>query len=528
MSTGGVRRPLDVVLTVLAALGLALAAVEAVLIVDAKAEPLWIALLFPMSVCVWFVAGALAWRRRPENSMGALLIAGGAVLFLGGLVNAAAPALVTTGLVFQTFILAIVYHALLSFPSGRVRGRLARAIVGTAWVLSTVLQAPSYLFVPGPSSPYTHLRISRDGSVAQTALDIQHATAWVLFALTLVLLARRLREATPVQRRLLTPVYLWGLLCACGIPISAQLLDPSEALTVAQVGVIITGVPIAFALGTHLGAFPRTAALEELGRWLSTGDRGVVAAVTGALGDPSVELVRGAVPVVGPGRGAVAVEVYGETIGAIVYDATLIADPESVRAAGRVVGLALVHEGLRGEIADAADAARRSVAHDLHDGLQSRLVVLGMQASMRGDDELRAGLETAVADLRRLVSGVAPAVLAERGLYGAARELVAGIAVPVELRLDGDGSTLSNPVQTAGYFIVAEAMTNAVKHAGAHALGVHLERTGAGLRIEVSDDGVGGAEVPRIRERVLALGGRLSLESPPGAGTRLVAELPCV
>lgn len=510
----------------MAGLGILNAGLLAALTVDGPAEPLWIALLYPAAVCVYVVAGALAWRRRPDNSMGALLMIAGATLLLGGLVNTDVRALVATGQVTQTLILALVVHALVSFPSGRVRGALPRVIVGGAYLLSTVFEAARWLIVPGPEGLFTSLRVSSDAELAEVFADLQNAVAWVLMGLLVILVFQRLRAATGPQRRVLAPVYVWGMLCAPGIPLSAKLFGVSTALTVVQLGVLVMGVPIAFALGIVLGGFRRTAALDELSGWLGTGDH-AVSAVADALGDPSVELVRGPPPAATPRRGSVPIEVHGRAIGAIVYDATLIDDPEPVRNAGRVVGLALEHDRLREEIAHAAEDARRSVAQDLHDGLQSKLVLLGIQASLRGDQELREALEAAVTELRELVSRAAPVVVVERGLFRAAEELVAGVPLPVDLQLDGESSTLPAAIQTGAYFIVAEALTNALKHAHARELGVHLTSTGATLRIEVSDDGIGGAEMPGIRERVVSLGGSVSMDSPAGAGTRLVAVLPC-
>ncbi len=147
--------------------------------------------------------------------------------------------------------------------------------------------------------------------------------------------------------------------------------------------------------------------------------------------------------------------------------------------------------------------------------------------------DVSVGLEAAGAELRRLVQGVMPALLIERGLYAATEDLVDRIPVPTRLELpDGDGA-LPDSVQSAGYFVVAEALTNAIKHSQARELTVRMGRVDGHLEIEVCDDGVGGARLgggtglSGIADRVDVLGGRLRVESRPGEGTVVRAEVPC-
>jgi signal transduction histidine kinase len=245
-------------------------------------------------------------------------------------------------------------------------------------------------------------------------------------------------------------------------------------------------------------------------------------------------------------------------VGAIVYDPVLLSGPEPVRSVARVVGLALDHERLaaelrasarelrasRARLAEAADAERRRIARDLHDGAQQRLVLLAIESDRlrrRADDpeavrhaalELRNGLDAAVTDIRGLVQGIVPPLLAERGLRAAAEELAAQAPLPVVLQGDPEFDAPEH-VQSAGYFVISEALVNIAKHARASHATVSLERRNGALRIEVSDNGVGGADRTRgtgidgLADRVAAVGGTLEIESNPGAGTRLWAELPC-
>jgi signal transduction histidine kinase len=199
----------------------------------------------------------------------------------------------------------------------------------------------------------------------------------------------------------------------------------------------------------------------------------------------------------------------------------------------------------RARAVEASDVERRRIARDLHDGLQGRLVLLAIQADLiRGDPtlsadaragaaELSAGLQTAITELRDLVQGVMPAMLAERGLCAAAEELADRCPIPVALDLDSARVALPGAVESTGYFIVAEALANAVKHSHAAAVDLRMTRQNGHLRIELGDDGVGGAHANRgagirgMSDRVDALGGRLTVRSPPGGGTGIVAELPC-
>ena len=198
----------------------------------------------------------------------------------------------------------------------------------------------------------------------------------------------------------------------------------------------------------------------------------------------------------------------------------------------------------RARIVASADETRRKIERDLHDGAQQRLVTLALQlraaqAAVPPDlDDLAAeldgvsrGLNTALDELREFARGIHPAILAEGGLGPALKALARRSAVPVELEIRMQ-DRLPQRVEVAAYFVVAEALTNAAKHARATSIGVELEAGERSLRIHVHDDGIGGAEFGRgsglvgLRDRVEALGGRIALQSEPGLGTALSVELP--
>jgi signal transduction histidine kinase len=194
----------------------------------------------------------------------------------------------------------------------------------------------------------------------------------------------------------------------------------------------------------------------------------------------------------------------------------------------------------RARIVQAGDDARRRLERNLHDGAQQRLVSLALMlrlAARRHPDDgdlVKAGDELAAAlqELRELARGIHPAVLSERGLEPAVRALADRAPLPVELDVSVH-DRLPVPVEAAAYYVVAEALTNVAKYAGATGVTVGVARENGHARIEVSDDGVGGANADGgsglrgLADRVEALGGELVVDSPAGAGTTLRATIPC-
>ncbi len=200
----------------------------------------------------------------------------------------------------------------------------------------------------------------------------------------------------------------------------------------------------------------------------------------------------------------------------------------------------------RARIVEAGDAERRRLERNLHDGAQQRLVSLALNLRLAAracdpDDETsrsafeRAGDELAQAleELRELARGIHPAVLSDRGLEPAIDALVARTPVPVRVAVELE-EPLPEPVEAAAYYVVAEALTNAAKHARASEVSVRVARANGFALIEVADDGVGGAATTGgsglrgLADRVEALGGRLRLDSPIGSGTTVHAEIPSV
>ncbi len=558
---------------------LGLGLVEVALIVAAPGADLPVSFMTPLLAWIYGAAGLIAWRRRPTNRLGLLLVLGSVSWLGAGLTSTAVRPLDAAGLVLATVPLAVVVHLVHAFPSGVLRG-ISRPIVLAGYVVALAMQAPLYLFGTAPA-PYDVLTIAHRPDLVGVDKWVQGTAGALVMVATTVVLIGRLRAVDPARRRVLAPLLGYGVVAVLMVPVASHVLGPLLHLDDTGIDTIqmltLAGIPIAFALGLLQGGFGRTGQLEELGAWLGSGPGSrpdLTRALAETLGDPTLELWfwvpdRGqyvdsegvAVDPVpsGTGRGLDEVQLDGERIGAIVYDQSLLADPAFVHSAGRVVALALERERLTAEllaaqaalqdtltrVIEAADRERRRIARDLHDGLQSRLVLLGVSAQRIETDptasdsvtlsarRLREGLDEGAHELRRLVHGVLPAALIERGLFAATKEFLAQLPIPATAELSGGDTRLPATVETAAYFVLTEAVTNALKHAGAAELRVSMQRRHDRLLITVCDDGVGGAAgtgdsgLTGLADRVTALGGRIELDSPVGRGTRLLAEMPC-
>lgn len=199
----------------------------------------------------------------------------------------------------------------------------------------------------------------------------------------------------------------------------------------------------------------------------------------------------------------------------------------------------------RDEHVDHSAAELRRIERDLHDGAQARLVALGMSLGMaeemiRRDPEqaaqllaeARATTTTALGDLRSVVRGIHPPVLADRGLAGAVQALTLDLSLPVVITVDLPGRPPA-PVESAMYFAVTELLTNVAKHARATRVSIELAHRDGRLVAVVEDDGVGGASQPAagglagVARRLAAFDGSIAVASPPGGPTRIVLEVPC-
>jgi signal transduction histidine kinase len=200
-------------------------------------------------------------------------------------------------------------------------------------------------------------------------------------------------------------------------------------------------------------------------------------------------------------------------------------------------------EASRQRIVAAGDDARRKLERNLHDGAQQRLVSISLSLRLAqgrvekdpaGAQEVleasREELARALEELRELARGIHPAVLTDRGLEAALESLASRAPLPVEI--DGSQTSLPAPIEAAAYYVVSEALANVTKYARASSVKVTVEQVNGCAVIEVADDGVGGADPGRgsglrgLADRVASLNGKLAIDSPPGAGTRVRAEIP--
>jgi signal transduction histidine kinase len=270
----------------------------------------------------------------------------------------------------------------------------------------------------------------------------------------------------------------------------------------------------------------------EVGYWLAEQDQYVQES-----GEP-IEL-----PEAGAERVVTPIDQGGHRVAALVHDAAVLDDPGLVSAVASATRLAVSNAQLQAEvrarvaeveasrrrIVEAADEQRRRLELELRQGAQRRLTRV---AELVGDvdPELELQLVGARAELGEFARGIHPATLTERGLATALRELAERSPLPVEIAAPSE--RFPAPVEAAAYFVCSEALTNVAKYGKASRIGVRVAREDAWLTVEVVDDGVGGADpaagsgLRGLADRVEALGGRLSVESPPGSGTRLLAELP--
>jgi signal transduction histidine kinase len=199
----------------------------------------------------------------------------------------------------------------------------------------------------------------------------------------------------------------------------------------------------------------------------------------------------------------------------------------------------------RGHAIDAATSELRRIERDLHDGAQARLVALGMnlravermlpaspQAALALVAEARETSSRALSDLRNLVRGIYPPVLADRGLGHAVQALALDTPLPVRVDVDLPGR-LSAPVESACYFAVAEVLANAVRHSGAGQVDIRIRHADGVLRIEVCDDGIGGADQAKgtglqgVERRLGTFDGIMAVSSPTGGPTMIAMEVPC-
>ena len=407
--------------------------------------------------------GLWAWRREPSNRTGRLLVLLGFAWLLSTLEAANAALPYTIAITLGSLWGSFFVHLGMTFPTGRIRNAFDRGVVIAGYLIFPLANVPGLLFA-GPDD-----------------LDCPECP-------TNVLLIERNEDLAAVL--LAVGPALYGGLFLVALLRATQHWREADAFERLQLTPVYSTALLTFLLVTVAKAGAGTAAwwAAFIAAWLTP-----FAFLLGLVRSQIAHLV------------------------------------EELRAS-------------RARILEAGTAERRRLERDLHDGAQSRLVALALilrAARMRAADpkliELldtaQEELQTSLAELRELARGIHPAVLTDRGLEPALEALTARLPVPVTLDADSE-QRLPGPVESAAYFVVSEALANVAKYAQASEATVTVRRDNGRVLVEVADDGVGGAiatggsGLRGLADRVGALDGTLTLDSPPGRGTRLRADIP--
>jgi signal transduction histidine kinase len=540
----------------------------------ARGDPHASVLLYHVVGASFAACGLLAWTRQPTSLIGRLMAVTGYLFYARLLLNRLDSSFVQTfAIVFGNMWLISFGALLIAFPGGRRwTRRRAWSMVGVAVLLETGLTAASLMLIPAPGNL---LFISAN---AAAEAEIIKATGIIRFVAALAIVAvlvLRWRGATAPARRASAPAAAGGLtlLFLAGLLLQGAFTDAQSPFLVWPTLVGLLFVPIMFLVGVWRTWIARAAIGELLVDLGSMNGRSLQSVLGKALRDPTLTLAYWLpefgsyadsegrpveLPTTDATRLVATLEQDEQRVAAIVYDASLAGERKLLDAVIAAAGIALENERLaaelrarvselkasRARIVDAGDEARRRLERNLHDGAQQRLVALGMQLRLL-ESRIRTDPATAealvataaselsisVEELRELARGIHPAVL-DHGLTVALESLAArstiSTAVSVELL-----ERLPAAVEVAAYFIASEALANVAKYARATSVAITVSRNANGALVEVSDDGVGGANdaggsgLRGLADRVEALGGHLRINSPLGAGTTISAVIPC-
>ena len=531
----------------------------------------------------FLAAGIVAWARRPASRVGPLMAIVAFWLLERKLQYSHESAQFTFGFLFgELGFTAAFAHAILAYPTGRLRTRFERLFITAGYAVVVAFSLAQLLFWDpvqkcvwstdycADPRPHNLLLVHANAGVFEGIRDAYRFGVYGVLALVFIwLIARRVQGASPAGRRILAPMMLGGFVEGTyGIWQAVHVFTgnaPDDLLYWWQ----ISGqeaVALALLAGVLTVELARGRVADLVVELAGIAPGEVRDALARALHDSTLQVAywlplrRAYVdedgrPMQLPADGRAVTRL--EDVAAIVHDPEL--DPHLVEAAGAAARLALHNARLQADvraqldkvqesrrrIVTAGDEQRRRIERDLHDGAQQRLVALALELRIaqrqlgKADPELErvfsdavAALQVAVEELRELARGVHPAVLTEEGLAGALESLAARTPLPVEIAAAPE-DRLPGEIEAAAYFVVCEAIANAVKHAQATQIRVCAEQRNGRLVIEVEDDGIGGARendgsgLRGLVDRVEAHGGTLRVESPRGGGTKVIGELPC-
>jgi signal transduction histidine kinase len=516
------------------------------------------------------IAASLVVLERPRWRRARWLLAATPFVLLGAdLEWASSHALWTSGFLLEGLWVALLVQLVVTFPEGRPWSRPARFVILAAYTLTLGGQ-----LVGGLAAPDTRdvLSIASHPNVAHAIDRAQELSGVGVALVVLVLVVRRMHALGHPARRAQAPLLLAAAITALAALVWLGWVIATDARvptleTIAR-AVSVT-VPVGIVVGIGWSRLRRPQASDLVVELRSEAATTMRERLARALGDPTLDVAyrlgdgryveAGGRAIELPqraDRAVTAVAVRGEEIAALVHDPALLDEPALVESVRATAALVLENERLaaevrsqlaevrasRGRIVAAADAERRRIERNLHDGAQQRLVTLsvalGLEASRadraaadvlsRAQDEV----EQAIGELRELARGIHPTLLRDEGLTAAVKALARRAPLPVTVE-SSVRDRLTDPVELAAYFVVSEALTNVVKHASASEASVRLEREAATLRVTVTDDGVGGARITPesglagLRDRLEALDATLSIDSEANRGTTVCAFFSC-
>jgi len=560
------------------------------------------ALLRATIVAAPLAAGLYAWGVRPFERFARLLVVVGLVSFLTTLAESDDATLYSIGRAAGWTLELLLVILVLAFPDGPLRSRADRGLARAMAAVVAVFYFPTLLLtehfqVPSPWTSCTHdcprnvfFPLAHEPAFARPAfLGVGSILIFTIMLLVLLRLRRRIALASAVQREALVPVLIIAVVreALVGTTIVARQAGAADAAVQTGATLIAWATP-AIAIGFLVGLVRMRLAADRSLRTLAasvhgaTDLRALQRCVADALEDPTLELTILAAATDPPSGAWIDSDLepmkaplataarcvrmvrdeHGRTVGALTADAALADRPELLDAATALVAIALDNRRLaaeataagvavresRARIAATADAERRRIERDLHDGAQQRLVALRIELSivqdMLSDDpagaaaritELEASAEEALEELRALAHGVRPPLLADRGLVEALRSAIARSGLPVTLAEAGVGRHPPE-IESAIYFCVLEALQNVTKHArGVTQVRVRINgETRGEVWFDVRDDGAGaedgtmqaGAGMTNMRDRLAAIDGVLHVVSHPGVGTCVLGSAP--
>ncbi|HYU48935.1 MAG TPA: histidine kinase [Candidatus Limnocylindria bacterium] len=535
---------------------------------------------------LWVAAMLITYRRDPTGPMWRLFLLYQVVGAIG-VIWVFPTSLTWTLSQLSIGIGSVVFvHLVLAFPTGRLTDRYDRLLVIGAYTLIVATRiAWLVVWSPGPSVDKVGFS-PRNPYVIWPNADLARALgpggivliAALLYVAVLVGLWRHWQRASPAVRRALLPITVAAPL-QLAIIVAWHLADANSsglsglrtALQHPVVGLAGVVFPVGFLLGlvrTRLARGSIADLAVELGRGIPLG--GLRDTLARALRDPTLALAFPAPsgggfvdpdgqPIELPStsgreRAVARLARDDETLAVLVYDPAIEReDPGRLEAVGSVARLALENERLaaqvraqleevrasRARIVEAADAERRKIERDLHDGAQQRLVALAMRLDQAREgsagaaaliDSTTAELLTAIREVRDLAHGLHPTILTESGLAAAVEALAERTPFPVTT--DVTEARFATEIEVAAYYVIAEGLTNIARYAGATEARVEVAAVDGRLLVTVTDNGRGGADPAKgsglrgLADRLAAIGGELDLTSPSGAGTTLTASLP--